>query len=54
MKGSEAQVFIVFSISYGGDEASLNTISSLFTCTAAKQFSMDGVLMKLPQFTGKG
>ena len=45
MKGSEAQVFIGFSISYGGDEVSLNTsipdtLSSHFTCTAAKQ--LDG------------
>ena len=40
MKGSEAQVFIGFSIIYGGDEVSLNTLSSLFTYTAAKQ--LDG------------
>ena len=40
MKGSEAQVFIGFSISYGGDEVSLNTLSSLFIYTVAKQ--LDG------------
>ena len=55
MKGSEAQVFNGFSISYGGDEVSLNSPFLPFYMYCSKTVGwMDGVLVKLPQFTGKG
>ena len=53
MKGSEAQVFIVFSISYGGGLTQYPFLPFYMYCSKTVGW-MDEVLVKSPQFTDKG